>query len=264
MITAEEITETLAALGVRPDDSLYVHSGLQRCLTVAGASREEKLATIVRGLREAVPEGRLMLPTYTYSFCEGEPFDIEQSPSKVGTLSEHFRRLPGVRRTADPIFSTAVWGVLPGEWERRLLTVGDTDCFGAESVFAYLLERNAKLLFFGVSFEYCTFLYHVEQRLGVPYRYFKHFRGLVQAGTRTVPVTARYYVRDLNGNVENYFTPLAEALLETRRASSATLPQGPDLFLTDAASATEIAAERVVGNPDFLLRRGHTVAAGHA
>jgi aminoglycoside 3-N-acetyltransferase len=257
MINGGQITEALASLGVRPEDNLFVHAGLQRCLTVAGRSREEKLATIVCGLRDAVPEGRLILPTFTYSFCDGEAFDVEHSPSKVGMLTEHFRRLPGVRRTIDPIFSTAVRGALPPEWERRLSSVHDTDCFGDESIFAYLLESRAKLLFFGVSFECCTFVYLVEQRLNVPYRYFKNFDGVVRSGTRVVPVTARYFVRDLEGGVHNWFGPLAQALTEAGRASSASLSRGPELFLTDAASVAEIAVERVRANPDFLLRRGH-------
>jgi aminoglycoside 3-N-acetyltransferase len=257
MITAEQITEALEHLGVRTHDTLFVHSGLKRCLTVAGRSREEKLATIVRGLGDAVPDGRLILPTFTYSFCDGGAFDIERSSSTVGALTEHFRRLPGVRRTADPIFSAAVLGPLPPEWERRLYSVHDTDCFGEESVFAYLLESRAKLLFFGVGFEFCTFVFHVEQRLGVPYRYFKEFSGDVGTGSWALPVTARYYVRDLDGDVENDLEPLAHALLEEGLASTVSLlPRGPTLFLTDAPSVARIAAERVPANPDFLLRRG--------
>jgi len=258
MIAAGQITEALASLGVRPHDTVFVHSGLERCLAVAGRSREEKLATIVRGLAEAVPDGRLILPTFTYSFCEGETFSVERSPSTVGTLSEHFRQLPGVRRTTDPIFSAAVLGVpLPEAWERRLFTVRDTDCFGDESVFAYLLEAGAKLLFFGVSFEFCTFVNRVEQHLRVPYRYFKEFPGVVTTGSGRARVTARYFVRDLESDVENYFQPLADALLAEGRAAAAAIPRGPELFLTDGRAVAEIATERVRENPDFLLRRGH-------
>jgi aminoglycoside 3-N-acetyltransferase len=260
MIGAGQITESLARLGVREDDTLFVHSGLSRCLTVTGNSRDEKLATIVRGLSEAVPRGRLILPTFTYSPCNGAVFDVSRSPSQAGLLSEYFRRLPGVRRTRDPIFSAAVRGELPDRWERHLFRVRDTDCFGPDSVFEYLLECRAKLLFFGVSFEYCTFVYRVEQCLHVPYRYFKDFNGLVRQGSRLRPVTARYFVRDLHADVENYFEPLAEALQASGHASTATLPRGPELFLTDAPSVAEIATERVRLNPDFLLRRGHSLA----
>lgn len=260
VISAAQITQTLARLGVRPDDTLFVHSGLHRCLTVEGDTREEKLATIVRALSAAVPDGRLMLPTFTYSACNGEPFDVEDTPSTTGVLSEHFRALPGVRRTLDPIFSVAVRGALPKEWERRLFQMRDTDCFGDQSVFAYLLECDAKLLFFGVSFEYCTFVYRVEQQLLVPYRYFKDFQALVSDGSCLRPATARYFVRDLDADVENWFEPLARALLELGLASTASLSRGPELFLTDAPSVAEVATEQVRLNPDFLLRRGHSPA----
>jgi aminoglycoside 3-N-acetyltransferase len=256
MIAAADITDALVSLGVEPHDTLFVHSDLRRCLTVAGRSREEKLDTIVGGIGDAVPAGTLIVPTFTYSLCEGETFDVERSPSTVGALTEHFRLLPAVRRTPDPIFSVAVRGELPEGWERRLFSVGDSDCFGAESVFAYLLESRAKLLFFGVGFESCTFVYHVEQRLGVPYRYFKEFRGLVRTDSEVVPVAARYFVRDLDGEVENDFAPLGRALVEGGLAVTASLPRGPELFLTDAPSVAATAAERVEADPDFLIRRG--------
>src|SRR5206468_7558871 len=132
------------------------------------------------GIRDLIVTGvqTCALPI-SYSFCNGEPFDIRESPSTVGALSERFRMLPEVRRTADPIFSTAVMGRVPPEWERPLFAVGDRDCFGEESVFAYLRRSSAKLAFFGVGFEFCTFVHHVEQLLGVPYRYMKDFSGTV-------------------------------------------------------------------------------------
>ena len=142
-----------------------MHSGLRGALRLAGATREEKLQTLTDGLRDSVPGGLLILPTFTYSFTEGEPYDRAQSPSTVGVLTEHFRTLPGVRRTADPLFSCALLGELPAPWDERLMAVGDTDSFGEHSIFAMLEELDAQLLFLGVDFEMCTFVYRVEQQL---------------------------------------------------------------------------------------------------
>ncbi|WP_089503411.1 AAC(3) family N-acetyltransferase [Campylobacter pinnipediorum] len=49
-----------------------------------------------------------MMPTFTYSFCDRDIYDKEKSKSKVGILGEFFRKLKGVYRTDDPIFSFAV------------------------------------------------------------------------------------------------------------------------------------------------------------
>jgi len=257
VIAAADITSALAGLGVQTNDTLFVHSGLKGALRLAGSTREEKLATLTDGLRDNVSEGLLILPAFSYSFTRGEPYDRHNSPSAVGVLSEHFRMLPGVRRTADPIFSCALLGALPSAWEQRLLAVGDHDCFGPGSVFALLAESDAKLLFLGVDFEMCTFVHHVEQRLGVPYRQLKDFHGTVLDGDRKTPTRARYFVRDLDADVESHFGPLAAALLAGGGAAAAELERGPRLFLTSACAVSQEIERRLPECPDYLLRRGH-------
>lgn len=249
-------------MGVSPRDALFVHSDVRSALRVEGATAREKMANVLTGLRGAVPDGTLILPTFTYSFCRGEDFDVDATPSTVGVLTEEFRSRPGVRRTPEPIFSTAIDGPLPPEWEERLLAAGDHDAFGPASIFAYLREVDAKLLFFGVGFEYATFVHHVEQLLEVPYRYFKDFHGAVSAGDVTQRVTARYFVRDLEGDVEVYLDALADVLVRDGTAEIRSLPDGPELLLT-SASAVETAVRReIAANPDFLLRRGHPALDG--
>ncbi len=249
-------------MGVRATDVLWVHAGLQTALQMAGDSPAAKVDTILDALDDAVPEGILVVPTFTYSFTREESYDVEASPSTVGVLGERFRHRDGVRRTTDPVFSAALRGTLPPAWERRLFEVHDVECFGERSIFSYLREVDAKLLFIGVGFEYCTQVHYLEQRMRVPYRYLKDFTGTVRMGGRTAPVNARYYARDLEGDVVNHFGPLGEALLASGGMISATLPRGPSLLLTSAAAVEDEATRRLRANPDFLLRKGHTVTAG--
>lgn len=257
MIGADRIAAVLRDLGVRSDDVLWVHSGVSGIVGVAGATSAEKVATLLDGLERAVPDGVLGLPTFTYSATRGEVFDVERTPSRVGVLGEHFRARPGVRRTADPIFSSALRGALPDRWERRLLAPHDTDCFGSHSVFGYLREADAKLLFLGVGFGSCTYVHHVEQRLGVRYRYRKAFPATVRAGVRDHRVVARYLVRDLDGDVESYFDPLADALAASGHTAAGALPRGAGLLVTRARAVEAEVARRLPAQPDFLLRRGH-------
>jgi aminoglycoside 3-N-acetyltransferase len=255
VIAARDIRRALRDLGVRADDTLWVHAGLQTALHMAGETPDQKLATVLDGLDATVACGVLALPTFTYSFTHGEDYDVAASPSTVGVLSERFRHRAGVRRTADPIFSAAVRGRLPEVWERRLFEPGDTDCFGEHSIFAFLYEADAKLLFLGVGFAYCTFVYHAEQRLGVPYRYFKEFAGTIRDGERIVPATARYFVRDLDAGVVNDFDALAGALLASGAAVRQKLPRGPALLVTSARAVEAEAVRRVREDPGFLVAR---------
>jgi aminoglycoside 3-N-acetyltransferase len=256
MIAGSDVTAALGELGVDPGDTLYVHSGMQGAVRMEGDTREEKMDAVIAGLEGAVPDGRLIMPTYTYSFCRDETYDVRESPSTVGLLTERFRRREGVRRTLDPIFSSALTGALPAAWEERLFTARDVTCFGEESLFAHLYEIDAKLVFFGVSFEFCTFLYLVEQRLEVPYRFMKEFRGDVVDGAAVTPVSAHYYVRRLDEDVENTFMPLAAELLERGLARELRIPRGPALLVAGARATHDVAAERIASDPDYLLTRG--------
>jgi aminoglycoside 3-N-acetyltransferase len=259
-ISSADLAASLSALGIKAPAALMVHSDIRACLRVEGASPADKLRTIVRALHEVVGDGVLMMPTFTYSACNGQVFDVQSSPSTVGALTEYFRGLPGVRRTGDPIFSVAVRGELPLEWDQRLFSVADVDCFGPYSAFSYLREVDAAFLFFGVGMEACTFIHHVEQRHQVPYRYMKDFHGMVEnRGTRS-EVTASYFVRPLDGDVEVFLTPLEEALLASGRARGGPGGGGRGRPPTSASAIEEEAVQHLRRNPSFLLRRGHPVA----
>ena len=249
-IGGAQIVAALRQLGVEPSDTLFVHSDLRCALRIAGTSVEAKVDTLLDALVDAVVDGVLAMPTFSYSFCQGQDFDVDATPSTVGLLTERFRRRPGVRRTADPLFSAALLGAIPDPWS-DLFEPGDSDAFGERSVFAFLRARRAKLAFVGASFEYCTYVHHVEQRLGAPYRYFKEFSGKV--GGRAV--TARYFVRRLDQDVETSLAGLADELVARGDVRRAALP-GMSLMVADVTAVDRAAVEAVARNPDFLLARG--------
>jgi aminoglycoside 3-N-acetyltransferase len=258
VITAADIASALRDAGVEPGDTVYAHSSMQAAIRAEGASREGKMDTVLGGFEAAVGDGGvLMLPTFSYSYCRGEDFDVAASTSTVGMLTERFRSRPGVRRTPEPIFSTAVRGDLDPDWEQRLFRVGDVDCFGEDSVFAHLYEVDAKLLFFGVGFEFATYVYLVEERRRVPYRYMKAFTGAVLRDGERTETTAEYFVRHLDQDVENDFQPLAAEMLARGAATETRIPKGPRILVAGARAVHDVAMEGLDDNPDFLLTRGH-------
>lgn len=260
MIAASDIAGALRALGVRRDDVLMVHSDVRQCLRVEGRDRAAKLETVCRGLEQAVEDGTLLLPTFTYSFCENRAYDPVHSPSTVGLLTEAFRRRPGIRRTADPMFSCAVRGPLAPPWEDRLMRpAATTDAFGPHSVFAYLLAADAKIACLGVEPTFATFVHHVEQRERVPYRYFKTFRGEVVERGRRRAAEARYYVRDLEADAENLFDPLVAVLRAEGVVRETRLDRGPSLSVVCAREHERVTARLLRADPEYLLERRHRI-----
>lgn len=175
-ITQNDIKNVLVNVGVRKGDVIMVHSDIGTFGKLRTFDRSFLLQSLIDSIKEAVgPKGTIIMPTFTYSFYKNEPYDIKNSKSTVGTLTEYFRKQPRVSRTMHPTHSVAIWG----KHKNELLKIGN-DTFDKSSIFGKLHQVNAKFVFFGVPFyKSCTFIHYIEQIHGVPYRYMKKFKGKI-------------------------------------------------------------------------------------
>ena len=168
----DDIIESLREVGIKEGDSIFVHSDLRFFGKLPiGATREDFLGGFLKALLGAIGNGNLIMPTFTYSFCKDEVFDPDTTPSKVGVLTEYFRKQGGVKRSKDGIFSVAAIGP-----DKDYFTDVSNDCFGKNSIFEKLYDRDAKIVFLGPRFD-ITYMHFVEQSYGVPYRWIKMFGG---------------------------------------------------------------------------------------
>jgi aminoglycoside 3-N-acetyltransferase len=125
-------------------------------------------------------------------------------------LTEYFRNAESVSRTAHPIFSVAIWGKRKGDY----MEVG-MDSFGDDSIFAKLHQNDGKIVIFGSPFiTSCTFIHYIEQKHGVPYRYFKTFTGMIRDKHGETSEECTYYVRYLDRDVNLDTRRLEQDLIE--------------------------------------------------
>jgi len=200
-LSAAATRDALGTLGLSRGDVALVHSDAIVAAQFPPMRDDQRLDVLIESIEAVLgPEGTLVMPTFSYSFTKGEQFDVCQTPSAVGMVSEHFRRKQGVLRSCDPIFSFAMKGRLAP----RLSAVPVGECFGPESVFALLHQLNAQIVCVGCSLTRGgTFVHYVERKRGVCYRYDKEFHGTVIGPDRIpTPCSAIYYVRDLRRNSE--------------------------------------------------------------
>jgi aminoglycoside 3-N-acetyltransferase len=213
--------------GVVPGDVCFLHTDIR----VFGRLKTTDITLLLNSLEEALidavgPQGTLVLPAFTYSFCNNETFDVQQSPTKMGVLNEHFRQRADVARTSHGIFSVAVWGSKQAE-----LAVVDDDSFGADSIFGLLHRHGGKIVFFGTPM-LTTYIHYVEQSHGVPYRYYKTFSGVViDRGVRTNR-QCRFYVRRLDLNVATDLARLEHAMRAEGLVKSARIGDGEILVVS--------------------------------
>lgn len=159
-VTNEDLVDGLHALGLGIGDTVMVHSSLSRLGHVEGGSR-----AVVQALLDAVgSEGLVVMPAYpinrsTLEYLGTDPlFDPDESPSRMGKITEELRLWSGAARSIHPTHSISAVGQDAGELVRdhyRAVTP-----FSLETPFGKLLERDARVLCLGVGLEPTVF-YHV-------------------------------------------------------------------------------------------------------
>lgn len=202
--SAADLTAALRAAGAGLGDVVFVHVALGELGRLEGAADSEaEYPSILAALRDAVgAEGTLLVPTYTFSFCEGETFEPAATPTEGGPWSptggflEFFRAQPGVLRSSDPIHSVAG----QGPEARTLLCDTAPTCFGPGSVFARLVERDVLVCMIGLGLEEATVRHYSEEVAGVPFRYRKLFTGRIREDGAERALGWVYNVRILSDN----------------------------------------------------------------
>jgi aminoglycoside 3-N-acetyltransferase len=218
-IAPGDVTDALLAIGIKKGNTLLVHADAIVAAQFPSMPTDQRLDRLIEAIEAAIgASGTLVMPAFTYSFTKDEPFDVLNTPSKVGMVSERFRTLPGVSRSADPIFSFACKGPIA----RELCSVRVEECFGSESVFAALHRLNAHIVDLGCSLNHGgTFVHYVETAHGVDYRYKKVFSGTVILPDRqTFECSVVYNVRDLNRKSEHDFRRLQQRLTDDEKLRS--------------------------------------------
>lgn len=168
-LTQQKIVSTLRDLELSTGDVVCVHSSFSSLGYVEGGP-----VTLIRALEEVVgASGTIMMPTFSMgssmlSYLEsGEVFDVGKTPSKVGAVTEVFRKWPGVIRSLHPTNSVAAKGRLA----KDLLDGHHQSAkpFGLETPFGRLAPFGGKILMINTHIH--SFLHHVQDLVDFPNLY---------------------------------------------------------------------------------------------
>jgi aminoglycoside 3-N-acetyltransferase len=161
MTTTAETRAAFDRLPLPNHAVVFMHSSMSRLGYVEGG-----VATVVSALRGAVVEARdgtVAVPTFSMrggmaeTLRAGEIFDVRNTPSGTGRITELIRKQPDARRSLHPTHSVAAIGPRAA----RLVEAHHRDrrSFGPLSPFARLIEADGYILGLGVDLGPVTF-YH--------------------------------------------------------------------------------------------------------
>jgi len=166
--TDSEFVDLLHDLGFRPGAMVMVHSAFSRVKRRVPDLTPQKL---IKQMQELLgPEGTLLMPTFAFRGRQSHyvethtHFDVRNTPSSVGALTDVFRQMPGVIRSYHPTHSVAGWGLHAKD---ILSTHHCGSTFGVTSPFYRLREYDGLVVGLGTRYRYAFTITHVAEDLNL-------------------------------------------------------------------------------------------------
>lgn len=162
IVTEEIITAVLRREGIGTGDVLMVHSSF-RAMGYVEHGAETLITALLKVIGE---EGTLMMPAfpaigYNYDYLKSDPvFDIKQTASRMGIVTETFRKKKGVLRSLHPTDSVSAYGKQAEYLVKDHF--GQLTPYNENSPFYRLCELKGKILMIGVKLDSLTNLHTLE------------------------------------------------------------------------------------------------------
>lgn len=250
--TEEDISEALSKVGISKGDSILIHSNIGYFGKLKGASDKEGYCqSFKRAIFKVIGiDGTLVVPTFSYSFCNNQVFDVKKTPGVGGMFAEFIREDPESLRSEDANFSV----VAIGKNAKYFTENAPEHSFGKNSFWERFLNKNGKLCRFNLDPDYNTFIHYVEKLLNVSYRYDKLFKGKSILDNQEEERTYYHFVRDLDKDEHiSNLVRLDETAKKLGLLKLENLGRGQIISMT-AKDTLEIIKNEIKKNPYFLVK----------
>ena len=158
-MSKKRLINHLEKIGIRKGDCLLVHSSLKSLGDIEGGAE-----TLIQALIEHIGEnGTLLMPALSYeTVTKDHPiFNVSDTPSCVGALTEYFRKRKGTLRSLHPTHSISTFG------KKAQFFISnhelDSTPVGSNSPLSKLRDSQGKILFIGCGLRPNTSMHGVEE-----------------------------------------------------------------------------------------------------
>ncbi len=248
MYTKSDLIQHIQAAGIKPHDTLLIHSSMKAIGSVDGGAD-----TVLDAFSEHLKPGLLVFPTHTWEQINEDYsiFDPATEPSCVGILPELFRKRPGVIRSWHPTHSVGALGedaaaFTAGE-ERSQTPLPRQGCWGK------LYDRNAKILFLGAPLTTNTILHGVEEWNEVPNRLSEKYQVLTirTPEGHLIHQTMRRHSSPVN-DISSHYGKIEQPMLKLGIAKKVRIGDA-DSVLCQGKPMVDMVSAFLERNPDLFL-----------
>jgi len=232
---AGDLHVLLSHMGVSAGDCVLMHSSFRPTNGFQGKPQDiiDVVLDLI-GLRGTLVMMSMAYESSTKQYLSTRPiFDVRRTPSRMGILTELFRRRQGVVRSLSPTHPIVALGE-KAAW----IVEGHDRCAypcGPGSPFQKILELDAKMFFFDLPFVGFTFVHYIEHQIQeyLPFPLYE-----------PAPMTA--LLRDYNGKTDELSVYVfAEEAVRRRNVE----------VITDRMHREGTAGWRRIGNTRIVLAR---------
>jgi len=254
-----------------PENSIiWLHSGLLGLGKIDGG-----VDTITEVFSRILPQGALVIPSFSYSWCNAEVFDPSSTECpNMGGYGKVAWKDKRFKRNSNPNFSISVMDQTPDKRVENTLLLDETKwtCFGNNSVFDKMYQLSLDMPGFivllggahsDVVFR-TTFLHYVEEKIAVPYRFhklFKNPKNKKESVDQLVRFISNKEYIDVYGNKSsNYSFPIKEkySKLGEDLITNKMILQSPFGYSTTKlvliSTLCEWLEKRLQQDPEYLLK----------
>lgn len=187
---ANDLIQVMKKMGMKKGSVVFIHSSMTEFYNYTGTA-EELIHNIIDVIGE---DGTLMMPAYpkTQKLNDEVDFDVLNSPSGAGYLSELFRKMPGVKRSINLQHSVCAYGKLAEHFTNEHYL--SSTAWDQYSPYYKMSQMNTLVFALGLPYFLGTMIHCTESVLQSKYKYFQLFF--------TKEKECKY--KDVDGNIKTY------------------------------------------------------------
>jgi len=238
MLLKKEIKEILASLKLKANDTLLIHSSLKSIGQI-----EDNAEGLLEALMDYLSDGLLIFPTHTWDVMKQDDmvFDVNETPSCVGALTNIARKTKGFIRSMHPTHSVCAYGK-NAKWYvdhdlNATTPVGINNCFGI------LKDLNAKIMFIGAPLSKNTFIHSIEEEFDVAERFTNHiYHFISKDNDKYVEFNMPKHYSKYNPHLSEHYEKLLPIFLQKKIAMEFMLGNAKS-YLIDAKKSYELVCD---------------------